>query len=107
MAAGGEAVDAGERSIDRQDRRIERNKSLTLQPSLLAGLALIVLSGRFRTRGRTLIEIWDTGGSMKRLAAFPIRGSAGYRIGWSQDAHRFAAIRSTGDGTDALIYAIP
>jgi hypothetical protein len=26
---------------------------------------------------------------------------------WSQDAHRFAAIRSTGDGTDALIYAIP
>jgi hypothetical protein len=56
---------------------------------------------------RTLIEIWDTGSSMKRLAAFPIRGSVGYRIGWSQDAHRFAAIRSTGDGTDALIYAIP
>jgi len=44
---------------------------------------------------------------MKRLAAFPIRGSVGYRIGWSQDAHRFAAIRSTGDGTGALIYAIP
>jgi hypothetical protein len=26
---------------------------------------------------------------------------------WSQDAHRLAAIRSTGDGTDALISAIP
>ena len=90
MAAGGEAVDTGERSIDRQDRRIERNKSLTL-------------SRKIPHEWRTLIEIWDTGGSMKRLAAFPIRGGVGYRIGWSQDAHRFAAIRST----DALIYAIP
>jgi len=63
--------------------------------------------GKIPHAWRTLIEIWDTAGSMKRLAAFPIRGSVGYRIGWSQDARRFAAIRSTGDGTDALIYAIP
>jgi hypothetical protein len=56
---------------------------------------------------RTLIDVWDTGKSMERLASFPIRGRVGYRIGWSQDAHRLAAIRSTNDATDARIYAIP
>jgi hypothetical protein len=57
---------------------------------------------------RTLIEIWEAGYSMKRLAAFPIRGKVGYRIGWSQDAHRLAAIRSVNNSsTEALIYAIP
>jgi hypothetical protein len=44
---------------------------------------------------------------MERLASFPIRGSVGYRIGWSHDARRLAAIRSTNDGINALIYAIP
>jgi hypothetical protein len=57
---------------------------------------------------RTLIEIWESGYAMKRLAAFSIRGKVGYRIGWSQDAHRFAAIRSVNySSADALIYAIP
>jgi hypothetical protein len=56
---------------------------------------------------RTLIDVWDAGKSMERLASFPIRGRVGYRIGWSHDAHRLAAIRSTNDATDALIYAIP
>jgi hypothetical protein len=57
---------------------------------------------------RTLIEIWDTdAASFKRLAAFPIPGSVGYRIGWSQDGHRLAAVRSEDAGADALIYAVP
>jgi hypothetical protein len=56
---------------------------------------------------RTLIDVWDVGNSMQRLASFSIRGSVGYRIGWSQNAHRLAAIRSTNDSTDALIYALP
>jgi hypothetical protein len=70
-------------------------------------LAVVYVGKIPHSEWRTLIEIWDTGSSMKRLAAFPIRGSVGYRIGWSQDAHRLAAIRSTNDGSDALIYAIP
>jgi hypothetical protein len=56
---------------------------------------------------RTLIDIWDARSPMQRLASFPIRGSVGYRIGWSHDARRLAAIRSTNDGINALIYAIP
>lgn len=56
---------------------------------------------------RTLIEIWDSGQSLKRVAAFPIRGSVGYRIGWSQDARRLAAIRSVDDRQDAMIFALP
>src|SRR5260221_931581 len=43
VAGGGEAADTGDRPIDRQDRRIERNHSLTLRRSLSAGLALIVV----------------------------------------------------------------
>jgi hypothetical protein len=56
---------------------------------------------------RTLIDVWDAEKSMERLASFPIRGTVGYRIGWSDDAHRLAVIRSTNDATDARIYAIP
>ena len=56
---------------------------------------------------RTLIDVWDAANAMERLASFPIRGSVGYRIGWSHDAHRLAAIRSSNDGTDALIFALP
>lgn len=68
----------------------------------------VVHVGSPHGEGRTLIEIWDAAGySMKRLAALSIRGNVGYRIGWSQDARRLAAIRTTGDRTDALIYAIP
>jgi hypothetical protein len=52
----------------------------------------------------TLIEIWDTG-RFSRLAAFPIRGLVGYRIGWSPDRHRLAVVRSGSDGT--RIYEIP
>jgi hypothetical protein len=68
----------------------------------------VVYAGKIpRGEWRTLIEIWDIGSSIRRLAGFPIRGSVGYRIGWSQDAHRLAAIRSINDGSDALIFAIP
>jgi len=60
---------------------------------------------------RSVIDVWnvgwDGGNWMRRLASFSIRGSVGYRIGWSQDARRLAAIRSTNDSTDALIYALP
>ena len=56
---------------------------------------------------RTLIDIRDARGSMERLASFPITGNVGYRIGWSHDARRLAAIRSNNGATDALIYAIP
>jgi hypothetical protein len=70
-------------------------------------LAIVHVGTSPHGEGRTLIEIWDAGYSMKRLAALSIRGSVGYRIGWSQDAHRFAAIRSVKDSTEALIYAIP
>ena len=55
----------------------------------------------------TLIDVWDARGPMERLASFPITGNVGYRIGWSHDGRRLAAIRSIGDVTDALIYAIP
>jgi hypothetical protein len=58
-------------------------------------------------KGRTLIEIWDSGQSLKRVAAFPIRGRVGYRIGWSHNARRFAAIRSVDDHDDAMIFALP
>jgi hypothetical protein len=62
VAGGGEAANTGDRPIDRQDRRIERNHSLTLWRSLSAGLALIVVIaaagiaawvGLFRDRGFT------------------------------------------------------
>ena len=55
---------------------------------------------------RTLIDVWDAR-AMERLASFPVTGNVGYRIGWSYDARRLAAIRSSHDATDALIYAIP
>jgi len=68
----------------------------------------VVYGGKTAHGGwRTLIDVWDVGNSMQRLASFSIRGSVGYRIGWSQNAHRLAAIRSTNDSTDALIYALP
>jgi hypothetical protein len=67
----------------------------------------IVHGAYFGGKGRTLIEIWDSGQSLKRVAAFPIRGRVGYRIGWSQDARRFAAIRSVDDHDDAMIFALP
>lgn len=70
-------------------------------------LAVVYITSGPPDAWRTLIEIWDAGDSMNRIAAFPVRGSVGYRIGWSQDARRLAAIRTTGDRTDALIYAIP
>jgi hypothetical protein len=56
---------------------------------------------------RTLIDIWDPRGSMERLASFSIDGSVSYRIGWTHDARRLAAIRSINDSTDALIYEVP
>jgi len=68
----------------------------------------IVYSGKMPDgKWRTLIDIWDARGSMERLASFPIAGNVGYRIGWSQDARRLAAIRSIDGDTNALIYAIP
>jgi hypothetical protein len=68
----------------------------------------VVYSGKMPNgEWRTLIDIWDARGPMQRLASFPIRGSVGYRIGWSHDARRLAAIRSTNDGINALIYEIP
>jgi hypothetical protein len=67
----------------------------------------VVYAGKMHGEWRTLLDIWDVSGSMERLASFPIRGSVGYRIGWSHDARRLAAIRSTNDGINALIYAIP
>jgi hypothetical protein len=70
-------------------------------------LAVVYVARIPHDEWRTLIEIWDARDSMQRVAAFPIRGNVGYRIGWSHDAQRLAAIRSTSDGTDALIYAIP
>jgi hypothetical protein len=68
----------------------------------------VVYSGKMPNgEWRTLIDIWDARGPMQRLASFPIRGSVGYRIGWSHDARRLAAIRSTNDGINALIYEMP
>jgi hypothetical protein len=70
-------------------------------------LAIVYSGKKSHGEWRTLIDIWDVSGSMERLASFPIRGNVGYRIGWSHDARRLAAIRSTDSATDALIYAIP
>jgi hypothetical protein len=67
----------------------------------------VVYAGKMHGEWRTLLDIWNARGPMERLASFPIRGSVGYRIGWSHDARRLAAIRSTNDGINALIYAIP
>jgi hypothetical protein len=68
----------------------------------------VVHAGKMKGGGwRTLIDVWDARGSMERLASFPITGNVGYRIGWSHDGRRLAAIRSINDATDALIYAIP
>jgi hypothetical protein len=68
-----------------------------------------------RDKWRTVIDIWDIGWNdvqygfnpMQRLTSFSIRGYVGYRIGWSQDARRLAAVRSINDRNDALIYALP
>ena len=58
---------------------------------------------------QTVIEVWEAGYDryLQRLAAFPIRGGVGARIGWSQDEHHLAAIRTNQAGTDAFIYWIP
>ncbi|KRR26073.1 hypothetical protein CQ14_26635 [Bradyrhizobium lablabi] len=70
-------------------------------------LAIVYAGKTPRGQWRTLIDIWDAQGRMQRLASFPVRGNVGYRIGWSHDARRLAAVRSRNDATDALIYAIP
>jgi hypothetical protein len=43
VAAVGDAVETGNRAIDRQDRRIERHNPLTRRRSLLVGLPLVAL----------------------------------------------------------------
>jgi len=71
----------------------------------------LVSKGEFRT----LIEIWDTSkrgtefsDPLERLAAFPMRGVVGYRIGWSPDGRLLAAVRATTrKDMDARIYAVP
>jgi hypothetical protein len=72
-------------------------------------LAVIHVDQRSRSsplEWSTLLEIWDTD-RLSRLAAFRIRGLVGYRMGWSQDGHRLAVVRSGSDGTVARIYEIP
>jgi hypothetical protein len=77
------------------------------RPQTLIGQTLIKFT-RFRRQPQTLIEIWDTEGPTPlRLAAFPIPGGVGNRIGWSQDEHRLAVVRTDESSTDAFIYAIP
>jgi hypothetical protein len=77
-------------------------------------LAVIYSDKPSKSEFRTLIEVWDTSarntkfsGTLERVATFPIRGVVGYRIGWSQDGRRLAAIRQTGNITEARIYAVP
>jgi WD40 repeat protein len=72
-------------------------------------LAVVYADMQLGRETRTLIEVWDMSKEMypDRLAAFSVSGDVGYRIAWSVDGRRLAAIRSDRQNkTEARIYLI-
>lgn len=71
-------------------------------------LAIVYIDQAVGRPTRTFIAVWDMATMYPRhLLTFPMDGIVGYRIAWSADGRRLAAVRSNAEGADARIYAIP